>query len=1737
MSNYNTLRKNNSQTNIFTTSRIANSMNLIGYKSFNKFGGINLSDILSLYPKQLINICWENLSRNIIENYQQGKGTFIKGLGTFTFSNYEVSLEGTTNQYERDIRKRKPVFIVSNEFNDNLMPGVFNEKNNLIYYTQKKNDDINIVKINYAKISYGANVSKEECYNILSTIFKTMSNQIKRKEFNEKKLNNLGVFVLQRNIFAMKFYDNIFDDVALKTRKLYHAKKNLRFYLETKDSSSVPHRNLIDVEKSMQEICPKFSVITKITPSADNWLKKNMSIDIKKEILDSKRKDILLKKANDKDEYNVDQRFYRSYPIQNLIGLKISQDILENILNNKEFIIRNMKLKDLHGDGLIPKYEFINAFREANCHKNLKVELIEKITDAYLKQDPNIIMIQYINFVNLLCNDIKKILNKENNLFPIKKYAFISPKTTKRSISQNCYNRESGNLESNSISSIFTYSKLPKINDALLRQDLIKISKIVNYLKNKNRMISYLELISMLQSYMISISKEKMIHILKYLKIKNPNAFYLSEFISKINNDKPKNLKNSKNISFNDFKNNTLNKNYSSPDLLNDKNVFEEKKNNENSNFDIKLIKPLKDRIFEESYKIDNISQYFDHLLAYNICRKANEIYPDEFERLLQLERYPFSISQINSIFNYIDTKNDGIIDREEFITAIRKTPYPISTLINYMKNNKISLIDLIYKMDIDIYNIPINEILKIYLTRPLFRVKIKLVNENFEREFIDDLFDSLTKTEKLPIKKILEIFNYDNDFTYKDIYKYKDEITNICLKTIPLNASYIELSKKFLSFDPQIKGKIPYKIFNEALNSFLKGKLQQEILHLLRAYKIIDAKNFVDYHKFLTLIYINVRDDSFVKCLYSFQNFLKKECSDDLFIFIVKINNMCNNICIKKYVEMEKMYEFFKKKVGNDLELSAVEKFDYDKDGKISMEDLKNVIINYLDKNYFDNISQIKEKTKINNDLLLYKENKDIYSLIKIALNKINLTEDNFFYFLDVNKDNYIDINEFEAQINKLPLDRKLNSKEIKKFFTHLDEFNTGKVDLNTFKQKLKHFNDYMIANNEKSYVGNPTIENLILNEISKWLRKNRNLCDTELFPILDHDHDGVVSINDFKFFCTNVLLMPKNELNNKKILHFIEAVSLTKKNNLVLADIQNLMRNIFENNTKNYFDNIHNFCGEGGDYKKKDISWIYDLINKIGFHINEMYLDDIEKFYNEYNISNFRNQGQGLSFDDFGNFLNQNLKLFESYHIKNEQKIALFNYISDNKKFINLQRLKFLFNNNNNKFDFYGKMHSDITKFIHNNYPKAEDAFKFFHKVKTNSQETPTFNDEISDQIFITKKDFFDGINLMFPKKYPTNTILNYYNKIFTKKNSNTENNIIKFSEFNYIYYQDFKFDSNYTASKNSPSKILTTRPSLKNKFFKTFNSPFQVKHHQKLETPYDLDPLEKIKRIILSSKNDFKTEYQKYLAKSDNGIINQFEFRNMIKKFCIGLTNIEIEDIMHKCGLNNFDGKINLFNFYNYIKEENKNLIVSRQHATEVIKEIKSLLYKYYSNPRLTFELNDSENKGIIDFEIFKKIIYDLYQREKKSPPNYPVMKYIYDFIDVRKDGLIDLNEWTSIFGKIEGKLDVNGLNKNKVKMLREWEISSDIVFVYKLIAKNRKLIKDKAKIYIEEDMFIKMDDLIEVLKSVLKDIKLSKTQWKMICSIGDKDKSGIVDFSGFMSLIEAVMKMEDACASAK
>ena len=122
---------------------------------------------------------------------------------------------------------------------------------------------------------------------------------------------------------------------------------------------------------------------------------------------------------------------------------------------------------------------------------------------------------------------------------------------------------------------------------------------------------------------------------------------------------------------------------------------------------------------------------------------------------------------------------------------------------------------------------------------------------------------------------------------------------------------------------------------------------------------------------------------------------------------------------------------------------------------------------------------------------------------------------------------------------------------------------------------------------------------------------------------------------------------------------------------------------------------------------------------------------------------------------------------------------------------------------------------------------------------------------------------------------------------------------------------------------------------------------------------------------------------------------------------------------------------------------------------------------------------------------------------------------------------------MNEWNQIFARAEGKLDLTSdiALPKQMNLLRKWETSNDIIEIYKMISKNRKLIRDKVKIFaIDHDtMLIKESDLIYILKEVLGKIKLSQTQWKMIVSIGDMDKSKIIDYKTFINVIDSTAQI--------
>ena len=191
-----------------------------------------------------------------------------------------------------------------------------------------------------------------------------------------------------------------------------------------------------------------------------------------------------------------------------------------------------------------------------------------------------------------------------------------------------------------------------------------------------------------------------------------------------------------------------------------------------------------------------------------------------------------------------------------------------------------------------------------------------------------------------------------------------------------------------------------------------------------------------------------------------------------------------------------------------------------------------------------------------------------------------------------------------------------------------------------------------------------------------------------------------------------------------------------------------------------------------------------------------------------------------------------------------------------------------------------------------------------------------------------------------------------------------------------------------------------------------------------------------------------------------------------------------------------------------------------------------EIKDLIFKYYTSPLLAFELNiDNKNDNFLTFEYFKNLIYQLYLKENKNIPSYPLLKCIYDYIDYKKDNIISIDEWNNIFSNINGNLDINLKNSNnnnsKNINLKEWINSSEIIKIFKLISKNKKLIKEKFKIFsiAPSCLLIHSNDLISILKESLYNINLTDGQWKLIINIGKKnDNSEFIDFKTFITIIE-------------
>ena len=576
---------------------LCNSLTSKAFSLANKRFILDRDDFINNYSQEIIDSCWSALSVNVIQNYQRGKGTIIKGFGTFTFKNSELNLEGTTNQNIRDKKPKCPVFIVSKEFNEKFCPGEYTRQNGIRYYIQKESKNISIVRLNLAEMAYSLSLSKEEVANLLKHLLFHLSQAIINKTFKNKVLPGLGVLLNRNNIIAVKFNNDIKTENKYKNQKLTLTKKNILLDLDMNSAQNVmanecmtPFKNIEELKalNSLKTVCEKSAkehLITSYGIEVQNYPEHDIKSINRKNfennfsfINDYKRPKSSIQKRTIMQNDEESNKDITKDPLNIL-----DEETLKTLEYYKGMMIKNCKQYDKSRSGTISKAECISAIVQTNINNKIDYNLAKNIVEGYNKTED----VEYMKFIALMVKNSRfillkknKIRDKENNYLNFKREKFFSPvkkqnisgfnstkNSLRTSVKNDCskrsqkkralssLNEEEKNYTKNSI----TYQNTPIYNSANIkvnksannffsnrqketeeyRQRLSTIVTLLPELKRKyyislDQNMSYEEFMNVLKKYDVFYPKDLIISLLNFLDIPDINSFSLREFESHV---------------------------------------------------------------------------------------------------------------------------------------------------------------------------------------------------------------------------------------------------------------------------------------------------------------------------------------------------------------------------------------------------------------------------------------------------------------------------------------------------------------------------------------------------------------------------------------------------------------------------------------------------------------------------------------------------------------------------------------------------------------------------------------------------------------------------------------------------------------------------------------------------------------------------------------------------------------------------------------------------------------------------------------------------------------------------------------------------------------------------------------------------------------------------------------------------------------------------------------------------
>lgn len=1037
------------------------------------------------------------------------------------------------------------------------------------------------------------------------------------------------------------------------------------------------------------------------------------------------------------------------------------------------------------------------------------------------------------------------------------------------------------------------------------------------------------------------------------------------------------------------------------------------------------------------------------------------------FESVIK-KLFNLTAPEIESIFLEIDDNKDGYIDREEWLNKIYEdSSNPLQLLREIVNEHELSSDDLLFKMHLRIWDDP--------LDFKKFTTALRMLDSSLTDVQLRAMAKTMKNSKNLVDVPVLMRNLVGKDFETVD---FRDKLYKRIFSEI-VDSRNSETKEKFKSllvkYDTLNDGTIVTQDLQKVLNQVCKSINANDVERFTRFLEK-DARGRIDYTRFMDDLE-KVKDHNPFKNVVSRIKAFMNQNNQNTEGFMRRLvlgesqsdfhPQHESGLDKERKVSVDYFTKFLKNKVDKKRDENELRRYaeliDIDTDGYISIHDLQSCLGNLNNETFYkDNgatlvgsfKSILTEREKFfPKDPLPSSKALEVIAKIKEALVTKGISFQALFSKLDTNNDEFLTFTEFSENIDSIV---KLSPLIKEKLFALMDENNIGMVDYQSFLSVMKRT---PVSAKIVRVADNFNWETDMIQKIKNWII-DEDITVEEAFKAFDRDFDGFIDIDDLKWILTNIIKAgDKSTINTSQLERLFKLLDFHKVGHIQKCDIQRLVEN----------DNPYLSTGKVTNAKfmvgADTFDWKNNAIQQIGIVMSKN-----PKFSSLEDCFRVASKSLGkIKYRDFKEFMEQTNAL-KGFNLTDQLLQQLFSELDPHKKgFLSESDWIQAFGG----FNWNQQLVVELENLIACSFTDVSSAYEYFQVI--GKSKNITFN------AFKTSVDALRGSKL---KENEMKFLWNYFSE---------RDSVIDSERFN-IIFGSLYFNGTSTLKKAG----------------KSFNSTKLISKTTS-SSKWTNDIMEKFRKLIKSSNMHLK-EVFKTFDKDGNGLISPLEFRHAVRTLNINLSAKEIDEIIRVCD-RNMDGMIDWMEFSSKFKtKDNEKLIESR--AKNKMAKLKEQMTLYMKGPQAAFELFDKSKQDKLTFSNFNDLIKQLSKLSSEEMPPFSIVKDMFDEIDIRKDGEIDLKEWNQTFILVQEGDKRFSLKKIPAE-LAEFEVSRDAKIILDAIKRNRKFLMEKFSERSHDDAHVTFEDAKEVIRSIQRGKEIDDDQYKIIFKAGLKDNN-LVEF---------------------